>query len=202
MQLCDPTSHCLFPPCLSFPSPVQLRRRRDTGACSTPAAAVRASSKSSAFFPGLVPLPCDQMFSPSSLQRGPGQSRDGNRLPAPPLLPRTWTAAGDRGQGTLHSVLPWLCPGSQGSLVPILPAPAELWQRQRQRRAEPSVGQCVGQGVAAPGLGVVGMLEPLGGAGIFWEMLEYLGGFRSFWEDGGTLEGCWSTWGGDTEVLD
>lgn len=136
-------------------------------------------------FLGLVPLPCDQMFSPSSLQRGPGQSWDGNRLPAAPLLPRTWTAAGDRGQGTLHSVLPWLCPGSQGSLVPILPTPAELWQHQRQRGAESNVGQCVGQGVVAPGLGVVGMLEPLGDAGMFGKVLEYLGGC---WNIGGMLE--------------
>lgn len=170
---------------------MQLWRRRDAGACSTPAAAVRASSKSSAFFPGLVPLPCDQMFSPSSLRQGPGQRRDSSRLP------RTWTAAGGRGQGTLYSVLPWPCPSSQRSFLSILPAPVESWQRQKQREAEPSVGQCVGQcvgqGVVASGLGLEEMLEPFGGccnvwgdAGASGEILEYLGGCCTFWgEDAG-----------------
>lgn len=56
------------------------------------------------------------------------------------------------------------------------------------------MGQCVGQGVVvASGLGLEGMLEPLGGccnvwgdAGVSGEILEYLGGCWTFWgEDAG-----------------
>lgn len=117
---------------------------------------MRASSKSSAFFPGLVPLPCDQMFSPSSLQQGPGQSRDSNGAGTASCPHLDSARAGDRD----------IVPSSRGRVPapsPILPAPAELWQRQRRRGAEPSVGQ----GVVASQLGVVGMLEPFG-------VLEYL----------------------------
>lgn len=159
---------------------------------------------------------CPSSLQPDVLAFPPGEVRagaslprprwDGHRLPAPLLLPRTWTAVGDRGQLMASSHVA----GSQRSPVSTRLAPLGLQQHPNGAGgAEPSQGcsiPCVrgsvlGLGLQHQSFEVWGMLECLGGTGVFGGVLEYLGGCWSIW---GMLEhlegnagvlggGCWST---------
>lgn len=150
-------------------------------------------------FPWPVPLPCNQMFLPSppgEVRAGassPRPRRDSHCLPAPLLLPCTWTVAGDEGQLMASSHVA----GSQRSPVSTCLASLRLQQHPNGAGgAEPSLacllpsvrGNVLGLGLQHQGFEVWGVLECLGG------MLEYLGGMLEH------LGRCWSI-GGDTGVL-
>lgn len=208
----SPRLHHLAPPCLSFPvwclsfpspqwGPYLGRCPRARRApplptepwCSCGAGGTRGSLhpglggegllQQLCTFPRTVPLPRDQMFSPSSPRQGPGHSQLAaavpGRTPLAAVPPPASHLRGGWGQGI-------------SGLVPSAPQWHPSWAvtTQTQWGAEPGWGSSVlrVRGLVcwdrslSPGLCVWGMLEHLLG------MLECLG--WGFWSVGGRVAGA------------